>query len=311
MDCSIVRSQKYPDLFVVSTVDFFYPSIEDPYYQGRVAACNVLSDMYSMGIDTIDNVLMCLAVSDAMDSEWKHVVTERMMRGFGDLCTEAGTMVTGGQTIRNPSPIIGGVAKSILKESDFIRPEHAVPGDVLVLTKPLGTQVAVNVREWVHFPEKVPQPGTKLFDVITEHEEQRTFALAQHSMGRLNRNAAMLMHKYGGHAATDVTGFGIIGHAQNLAENQRESVRFVLHTLPFIGITQKVSRHYAGRFKLLDGYSAETSGGLLISIPAETAEAYCNEISTLDGWPAWIIGRVEAADKREAVLAEDLSFIDV
>merc|ERR1719487_500947 len=99
-----------------------------------------------MGIDEIDNVLMTIAASNKMDHKTMITVTEKMMLGFVDICKEAGTDVTGGQTVRNPWPIIGGVAKSILREGDFIRPENAEAGDVLVLTKPLGTQVAVNMR---------------------------------------------------------------------------------------------------------------------------------------------------------------------
>lgn len=309
MDCSIVQSQKYPDLFVVSTVDFFYPLVEDPYWQGRIAACNVLSDMYSMGIDVIDNVLMCLAVSDVMDKKTQMIVTEKMMRGFGDVCKEAGCEVTGGQTIINPAPIIGGVAKSVLKEKDFIRPEHAVPGDVLVLTKALGTQVAVNMREWM-YPGLNPGRKEKLLEVITEEDERRTFAVAQASMARLNKTGAELMHKHGAHAATDVTGFGILGHGQNLAENQRECVRFVLHTLPCVGVTARVAKELQFT-TLLTGYSAETSGGLLLALPRENAQAYCDEILERDGWPAWIVGEVEAADTRGAVLAEELKIIEM
>eukprot|EP00746_Dinoflagellata_sp_MGD_P008067 gnl/MRDRNA2_/MRDRNA2_116082_c0_seq1.p1 gnl/MRDRNA2_/MRDRNA2_116082_c0~~gnl/MRDRNA2_/MRDRNA2_116082_c0_seq1.p1 ORF type:complete len:309 (-),score=58.65 gnl/MRDRNA2_/MRDRNA2_116082_c0_seq1:197-1123(-) len=306
MDCSIVPSKKYDGLFVVSTVDFFYPLVEDPYLQGRIAACNVLSDMYSMGIDTIDNVLMTLAASDQMEHKTRRIVTEQMMKGFGDLCKEAGTTVTGGQTIMNPWPIIGGVAKSILKEQDFIRPQHAVAGDVLVLTKPLGTQLAVNMREWLHQPER----KQRLLELVTTDEVDRAFSIAQASMGRLNRDAARLMHKYQVHAGTDITGFGILGHADNLAKNQKEPVRFVIEQLPCIASTMKVADSYPV-FKLREGYSAETSGGLLIALPASQAEGYCKEIHEAEGWPAWVIGRVEASTQRVAVMSPGLDIIEV
>merc|ERR1719223_2228173 len=84
-----------------------------------------------------------------MDNETMLISTEQMMRGFNDICKEAGTEVTGGQTVKNPWPIIGGIAKSVLKEEHFIRPRHAAPGDVLVVTKPIGTQLAVNMKQWL------------------------------------------------------------------------------------------------------------------------------------------------------------------
>lgn len=305
MDCSIMPSQKYPDLKVVSTVDFFYPLVEDPYLQGRIAACNVLSDMYSMGIDVVDNVLMTLSVCDVMPGELSRIVTLQMMRGFGDCCKEAGSLVTGGQTIMNPSMIIGGVAMTILKDSDIIRPENAVAGDVLVLTKPLGTQLAVNMYEWLHTHRR-----EELLTIVTEEEVRCAFSVAQASMGRLSKNSAALMQKHGAHAATDVTGFGILGHVNNLALNQKETLRFVIDTLPCIANVVKVAEKNPF-FKLLEGYSAETSGGLLIAMPAEAANAYIKDLEEVDGWPSWVIGRVETAEVREAVIVSDVSVVDV
>jgi len=119
MDSSVVPSKKYKDLFVVSTTDFFYPLVEDPYQQGRIAGCNVLSDMYAMGVYDIDNVLMLLATSSDMILSDREKVTRMMMKGFDDLCKEADTQVSGGQSIVNPWPIIGGVAKSICKKRRY------------------------------------------------------------------------------------------------------------------------------------------------------------------------------------------------
>jgi len=306
MDCSIMPAKKYPGMFVISTVDYFNPLVEDPFLQGRIAACNVLSDMYSMGIDNIDNVLMCLAVSTQMDKDVRRIVTEQMMLGFGATCKDAGTTVTGGQTVLNPWPIIGGCAKSVLMEKDFIRPENAQAGDVLVLTKPLGTQLAVNMREWLH------QPSRKgpLLELVTEEEVNRGFSIAQACMGRLNKDGARLMIKYQAHAATDVTGFGILGHLQNLAENQKETLRFVMDRFPAIATTMKVGDKHP-KFQLREGLSAETSGGLLIAMPADQAEGYCKELEEAEGWPAWVIGRVEAHTERVAVMSPDLEVIEI
>merc|ERR1712032_794731 len=131
------------------------------------------------------------AASNQMPPDVRRIATEQMMLGFGATCKEAGTAVTGGQTILNPWPIIGGVAKSILKEEDFVRPENAVAGDVLVLTKPLGTQLAVNMREWLHKEAK----RDALLELATEEEVNRAFSIAQASMARLNKDAARLMRK--------------------------------------------------------------------------------------------------------------------
>lgn len=125
----------------MSTIDFFYPLVLDPYLQGRIGCANVLSDLYAMGISNCDNMLMVLAASLDMDPKHRHIVTQEMLRGFADLAKEAETVITGGQTVLNPWPIIGGVAQSVENKGEIIMPENAVVGDKLILTKPLGTQV--------------------------------------------------------------------------------------------------------------------------------------------------------------------------
>lgn len=306
MDCSVVAT-RHEGLFLVSTTDFFYPLVEDPYFQGRVAACNVLSDLYAMGVVEVDTMLMILGVSLDMSSDERDIVTTAMIKGFNDCAEEAGTNVTGGQTVLNPWPIVGGVAKSVCAEAEFIRPDGALPGDVLVLTKPLGTQIAVNVQEWRHKPAE----WAKVKDVITEEEGARAFEAASESMCRLNLNGAKAMHRHGAHAATDVTGFGILGHASNLAEAQKASVRVEIHTLPILKGMVAVDAARPGVFKLMQGLSAETSGGLLVALPADKAEAFVADVSAADGQPAWIVGRVVESDTRRAVIAEDVAVIDV
>ena len=153
MDCSVVATQ-LPGVLMVTTTDFFYPLVEDPYQQGRIGACNVLSDLYAMGVTNVDTVLMILAASLDMTSSERDIVTTQLIKGFNDTCAEADTNVTGGQTVLNPWPIIGGTACALCKEDQIIRPVGGKPGDVLVLTKPLGTQVAVNCQEWSRDSER-------------------------------------------------------------------------------------------------------------------------------------------------------------
>jgi len=165
---------------------FFYPLIEDPYVQGKIACANVLSDLYALGVVDCDNMLMLLASSSDMPLPDRDVCTKLLIKGFNgntllvevtqsihfsshvrtDLALEAGTSVTGGQTVVNPWPVIGGVAMSTQKEDGFIRPENAVAGDVLILTKPIGIQVAVNAHQWLEIPEK----WARIDDVVTREQ---------------------------------------------------------------------------------------------------------------------------------------------
>jgi len=163
----------------------------------------------------------------------------------------------------------------------------------LVLTKPLGAQMACNANRWHENPEK----WEKISKVITEQEVKEAFDTAVNNMIRLNRNAAVLMHKYNAHGATDVTGFGICGHAHNLAEFQTNNVKFIIHTLPFIKNMLAVAEAMGSKQKMLSGYTPETSGGLLICLPEKTAKDYCKEIKEMDNCDAWIIGVVEDGEK--------------
>jgi len=302
MDCSVMpiktQSPGGSNLFMISTTDYFYPFVDDPFVQGQIGACNVLSDMYAMGVYNIDSVLMILASSlEIQDIKIRDIVTRRMIEGFSDLCKRASVEVTGGQTVFNPWPIIGGTAMSCCAANEFIMPVHAVPGDVLILTKPLGTQVAVNVNVWLQCPER--PNWAKAQEIMNLEQAYSAYDKAVESMTRLNLNAAKLMHKYGAHAATDVTGFGIIGHSRNLAKNQKAKVDFVIHTLPIIDLMDKIDALFGSNWKLLGGFSAETSGGLLIALPEDKAKNFCQELEELDHQPAWIIGKVVESQNEE------------
>ncbi|KFD58509.1 hypothetical protein M513_00735 [Trichuris suis] len=292
-------------LLLVQTTDFFYPIVDDPYVMGRIACANTLSDIYAMGVTSCDNMLMLLSVSNKMSEKERDVVTPLMMKGFQDAALEAESRVEGGQSVINPWVIIGGVATTVCSPESVIMPFNAKAGDVLVLTKPLGTQVIVNVYHWM---QQNLEKYNRVKHVLSPETIRTVYHLAAHSMARLNRGAAVLMHKYGAHGATDVTGFGILGHADNMAKVQKDEVSFIIHTLPvFHGVA--VAAEAAGFSRLLKGTSPETSGGLLIALAQEAAMAFCEEIEQSEGQPAWIVGTVEVGD-RTARLEQNLKIVE-
>ena len=265
---------------------------------GRIACANVLSDLYAMGVYECDNMLMLLSVSNKMSDKERDIITPLMIEGFRDCAKDAGTMVQGGQTVINPWVIIGGVATSVCASNEFISPDNAMVSDVLVLTKPLGTQVAVNAHQWLDIPER----WSKIKLVVTEEDVRKAYYRSINSMTRLNKVASQLMHKYNAHAATDVTGFGLLGHAQNLAKHQKNDVTFVIHNLPIIAKMASIAKACGNTFGLIQGISAETSGGLLVALPREQAAAYCKDILSQEGYQAWIIGIVEKGNKTARII---------
>uniref|UniRef100_A0A8C0LAX7 Selenide, water dikinase 1 n=1 Tax=Canis lupus dingo TaxID=286419 RepID=A0A8C0LAX7_CANLU len=267
-------------LSLVQTTDYIYPIVDDPYMMGRIACANVLSDLYAMGVTECDNMLMLLGIMMPL-----------IIQGFKDAAEEVGTSVTGGQTVLNPWIVLGGVATTICQPNEFIMPDNTIPGDVLVMTKPLGMQVAVAVHQWLDIPEK----WNKIKLVVTQEDVELAYQEPMMNMARLNRTAAGLMHTFNAHTATDITGFGILGHAQNLAKQQRNEVSFMIHNLPVLAKMAVVSKACGNMFGLMHGTCPETSG----------ASRFCAEIKSPkygEGHQAWIIGIVEKGNRTARII---------
>lgn len=304
-DCSVTpisRTKKS----LISTIDFFYPLVEDPFIQGRIACCNVLSDLYAMGVTKIDTILMVLAVSLKMTEEEREVVTSLMFEGFNDAAVEAETTVTGGQSIMNPWPIIGGAAFSSVAQKEYIKPNNAQIGDVIILTKPLGTQIAVNVYQYYRNQN---EKWGFVKDLTNPKELQYAYDLACKSMSTLNRKAAVLMRKYNAHCATDVTGFGILGHAKYLAQAQNQNVDFILSNLPVLKGMYQLDKTKARNFKFEEGYSAETSGGLFICLQKDKVSDFLKEFQA-QGEKAYVVGEVVKGSK-DAILKKNFSIEEI
>lgn len=280
MDSSVT---KIGSSYLVQSTDFFYPIVDDPFTQGQITACNVLSDIYATGVTRIDNVLMLLGIPKTIDRESRSQAAKELIRGFNSICEIAEVNVSGGQTVFNPLFLIGGVASSLVSNDELICP-NLRPGDVLVLTKRLGIQAVVN-------------------QFIQEKKSGRinesTHALmnsAIKSMVRLNKFAAKLMHKYGARGSTDVTGFGILGHADNLAKVSKVAIE-ITH-LPLFSDEVVDDR-------LLKGNAPETSGGLLIALSEENVAGFLNDILVED--EAFVVGKV--LEGKGAFLSDQIKLI--
>lgn len=308
-DVSITTCEFDRTLSLVSSTDFFTPVSQNPYVQGRIAIANVLSDLYAVGVNHIDTVLMILTVSTLIPEEYRDIVTAEMIRGFNDGCEIAGSRCTGGQTIFNPWPLIGGTASSIVRSDAIVRPDKLQPGDVLVLTKPLGTQIIGNLALWMLDDTRWNGSVSKLIDAETA---RRAITVGEESMMRLNRNASSAMITVGAHGCTDVTGFGILGHARNLAVVQRNPVDLEITHLPIIKGLVPLQRGITIDYQLTKGLSAETSGGLLVALSPETVNAFQIELSKLGEPEAWTVGRVVAGERRARILPEEqLTILEV
>ena len=292
---------------LVQTVDFFTPIVDDPFTYGQIAAANSLSDVYAMGGDPVT----ALAIAGFPDKELDNETIRQIFLGGFDKLREAGVALLGGHTVRDPEVKFGYAVTGAVDPDRIWANAGARPGDRLVLTKWLGTGIV----------------GTAIKKGRAPHD---LVAAAIRSMTMLNKAGARVLRQFGGavHGATDITGFGLIGHATEMAKASGVSIVIDTARLPLLpGVLAIASQNRSGgmgtnREHFEDGvvagdvdpavldvcYDPQTSGGLLAAVDAASAEAILTELRAADV-PAMIVGEVRAgaAGVRSVRLEPDLS----
>jgi len=275
-------------LAVLNTLDFFTPIVDEPEVQGRIAGSNVTSDIYCMAVTNIAAVLTIMAFPENMPSE----IAVGMLKGFGDFCREMGAPVVGGHTIRNPWPIIGGAATGIGDPEKIVYTRGAKIGDILFLTKPLGiapSMAAYRLRK--------EEEGRKVLSEVSADLVETAISKAISGMTESNKPAAEAMQQVCVHAATDVTGFGLKGHAGNMA--MLGKVDLMIDQLAVIEGTPVLAELLG--YPLLQGESKETAGGMFIAVARQDADELQDELDKRRVGH-WEVGHVEKGDGKVHVL---------
>jgi selenide, water dikinase len=284
-----------PELAIVGTLDFFPPLVDDPRTYGEIAAANALSDVFAMG----GRVLFALSIA-AFPEELPRDTLAAIFDGAASKVREAGGILAGGHTIRDPEPKYGLAVTGAVHPDRILRKGGAQVGDRLLLTKALGTGLLVSGRR-----QGRPEVTDGVLDAAIE------------SMRTLNRTASELLVREGVRAATDVTGFGLLGHALEMARGSGTCFVFEAAALPALAGALELARTgmetdgaaHNRRFvrsSLTVGDSVEpdlvalahdpqTSGGILAAVPAEQAETIV-EVLHIAGIPCQLVGRVEATE---------------
>jgi selenide,water dikinase len=263
------------DLALVQTVDFFPPIADDPYLFGQIAATNALSDVYAMGGEP-KLCLNIMAVPESMPRE----VVHQMLRGGYDKVYEAGALITGGHSILDDEPKYGLCVTGFVHPDKMLTNSSARPGDVLLLTKPIGIGVLTTAQK----AEMLSAEGLEL---------------AQRMMTTLNKAARDAMVKYEVHACTDVTGFGLLGHGYEMAQGSNVGMTLYVDAIDLIPESLELAnmgilpagmyrnRTFAepgvdvGNVELVKQdllFDPQTAGGLLISVAEKDADALFAEL---------------------------------
>jgi len=250
---------------ILNTLDFFTPMVDEPEIQGRIAGSNVTSDIYALAVTKIASVLTIMAFPENMPDE----LAVGMLKGFGDFCREMDAPVVGGHTIRNPWPIIGGAATGVGDPEKIVYTRGAQVGDRLFLTKPLGIAPAMAA-----YRLRKEEEGKELLKDVPEEVIDAAVNKAINGMITSNKPVAEAMQIVPVHAATDVTGFGLKGHAANMAVLGK--VDIVINQLAVIRGTPALTEIFG--YPLLQGEAKETAGGMLIAVAKEDADDLLSEL---------------------------------
>lgn len=288
------------ELALVQTVDFFTPVVDDPYLYGQIAATNALSDVYAMGGKPLTAMnIACFPCS--LDPS----VLAEILNGGAAKIKEAGATLVGGHTVTDNEIKYGVSVTGTVNPSKVITNSGARPGDVLILTKPIGVGIITTSFK---------------FDLISEDELNEAATV----MSRLNKAASEAMQKVGVNACTDVTGFGLLGHSYEMAEGSRVEIKIYSSKIPLMKNVIKLIQmesvpggahsnmrffekwvHFnnsiekAIRIALFD---PQTSGGLLISVPREKSEELLGELNSNAEIKSEIIGEVLEVGTQENVI---------
>lgn len=276
---------------IVVTTDFFTPVVDDAYDYGSIAAANSLSDVYAMG----GRPFLALNVA-ALPDNLPDEISSEIIRGGAEKAREAGVVIAGGHTVKDKEPKYGLVVIGFVHPAKMLSKGGLQAGDALVLTKPLGFGVTTTALK-------------------REQADEADVREAVEWMKRLNGKAGQLASEFGLRAGTDITGFGLLGHAMEMADASAVALDFEMARIPLISCARKYAEkgcfaggafdnkgHVEAKVRLAEAIDEEnqmllldpqTSGGLLLGVPQEKLEAFTAQAREA-GQAVWVVGRVEA-----------------
>lgn len=285
------------EIAIINTADYITPPVNDPYIYGQIAAANSISDVYAMG----GKPVTCLNLVNFPDGKLPTEHLHRIIEGALDKITESGAVLAGGHTVEDSEPKFGLAVTGIVHPEKIWRNVGALPGDELIITKPIGSGVLFNAN-------------------LKDKVSKNAFDSCIRNVTTLNKQAAEIFLSYDVHAATDITGFGLAGHGLEMAQGSDASLHINLDAVPVmdeaykmyeLGISTGVNKH--NRAKVMPSihfndsaktekreilFDPQTSGGLLVSLPKDQAKEAIEKLHNTGLTDAKIIGEALEPDSK-------------
>ena len=293
-DCSIYKINDKQS--IIQSVDFFTPIVDDPYLFGQIAATNSLSDIYAMGASPLFALNIVAFPSDKIALD----ILSNILQGGIDKCNEANIPILGGHSIKDDVPKYGLAVTGLIDNDKILRNNTAKETDDIILTKPIGSGIlSTGIKKGLI--------NNKIIDEVVN------------VMNTLNNKTSQILKNYGVNACTDVTGFGLLGHLNEMCDGSNLSAIINYNKVPLIIETEKLAKQKIipggtkNNFKFLDKHimfskelklfqklilsDSQTSGGLLISCPKSQSKKLLNELNQKAEYKSTIIGEFITKDQ--------------
>jgi len=288
------------NLMLVKNIDIFTPIVDEPNIMGQIAACNVVNDVFAMNVPEISGMLVFLAIQTKTPLE----VAEGLLEGIKFFMEKkVNSKVLGGHTIYCDWPLIGGEASGFVEKWKIIQKHGIKAGDKLILTKPIGLQaVMAAYRLLTEMPE--------MLEEFSRSELQASIDFAIELMTTPNQKVVKAIHSYEDfsfiHSMSDVTGFGLAGHAKEMLQNSELSI--ILEKIPYIKLSDELSEMLGYAFD--ECRCHETAGGMLMAVAPDKVEDFVNRLKSMN-ISNWIVGEVDKRTPKQVRVSENAELVEV
>ncbi len=288
------------ELVLVKNIDIFTPIVDEPNIMGQIAACNVTNDLFAMNVLEVSGMLAFLAIQTSTPIE----IAEGILEGMKYFMEEKiKSKIVGGHTIYCEWPLMGGEASGFLYKDAVIPKGGVREGDELILTKPVGLQAITAAY-------RIRKDMPELLSAYSSQEIQNSIDFAIDLMTTSNQDVVKIIHTYNDmsfiHAMSDVTGFGLAGHVQEMLQNSYLSAEIKI--VPYIKLSNELSKEFGYAFDECSTH--ETAGGMVMSVDPLKVDEFSKRLKE-NGVNNWIIGTIDSAGSNEVKISENVDFVEV